>query len=203
MRHDFLDRYSRLQSPVHRAGSGLKASIALLIVAVTVLVPRQELWATVPVAAILLALLTASRIPPVFVAVRLAMLEPLALGVAVAAYFQPDGPAIVLAIIVKSTLCLLTMILLANTTPFSELLALLRRLRAPRLLVTILALMYRYLFLLVDEAERLNRARASRTFARTRWQRWTDTASLVGRLFVRSTERAERIYAAMTARGWE
>jgi cobalt/nickel transport system permease protein len=62
--------------------------------------------------------------------------------------------------------------------------------------------MYRYLFVLVDEAERMQRARRSRTFTRLRTHAWESRASLVGQLFVRSTERAERIYAAMCARGW-
>jgi cobalt/nickel transport system permease protein len=63
--------------------------------------------------------------------------------------------------------------------------------------------MYRYLFVLIDEAERLNRARSSRTFSASRLRRWHTLASLIGQLFVRSTERAERIYAAMSARGWK
>jgi cobalt/nickel transport system permease protein len=95
------------------------------------------------------------------------------------------------------------MILLSNTTPFSSLLLTMKRLGVPRLLVTILALLYRYLFVLIDEAERLHRARASRTFSTSRTKKWQMLASLIGQLFVRSTERAERIYSAMTARGWK
>jgi cobalt/nickel transport system permease protein len=62
--------------------------------------------------------------------------------------------------------------------------------------------MYRYLFVLIDEGERLSRARMSRTFSTNRVRKWQALGSLIGQLFVRSTERAERIYAAMTARGW-
>jgi cobalt/nickel transport system permease protein len=105
-------------------------------------------------------------------------------------------------IIIRSTLCLLTMVLLSNTTPFAALLDVLRRARVPAVLITTLALMYRYLFVLVDEAERMQRARQSRTFIRQRWQIWRNLAVVIGQLFVRSTERAERIYAAMLARGW-
>ena len=77
-----------------------------------------------------------------------------------------------------------------------------KRARVPAILVSILALMYRYLFVLVDEAQRMRRARASRTFRPGRWWRWHALATVIGQLFVRSTERAERIYAAMIARGW-
>jgi cobalt/nickel transport system permease protein len=94
------------------------------------------------------------------------------------------------------------MILLANTTPFAEILRVLRQLRVPDIFITTLALMYRYLFVLADEAERMKRARQSRTFTHRRWLTWKTLATVIGQLFVRSTERAERIYAAMCARGW-
>ena len=105
--------------------------------------------------------------------------------------------------VAKTTLCLLTMLLLSNTTPFSEILGVMRRAHVPALLVSTLALMYRYLFVLVDETQRMRRARASRTFRQGRWRTWGTLATVIGQLFVRSTERAERIYAAMIARGWQ
>ena len=73
-------------------------------------------------------------------------------GVAVMALFQPDGLRLFLFLVAKSTLCLLTMVLLANTTPFAELLRVLKAARVPALLVTTLSLMYRYLFVLLDES---------------------------------------------------
>jgi cobalt/nickel transport system permease protein len=94
------------------------------------------------------------------------------------------------------------MILLSSTTPFSALLDVMKRARVPDILVSTLALMYRYLFVLMDETQRMRRARASRTFRTERAWRWRTLATVVGQLFVRSTERAERIYAAMAARGW-
>jgi cobalt/nickel transport system permease protein len=46
-------------------------------------------------------------------------------------------------------------------------------------------------------------ARASRTFQRRRRLHWQMLGTVVGQLFVRASERAERIYAAMCARGWK
>ena len=69
--------------------------------------------------------------------------------------------------------------------------------------VTTLTLMHRYLFVLADEAERMRRARASRTFTRGRRFQWHTLATVVGQLFIRASERAERIYDAMCARGWK
>jgi cobalt/nickel transport system permease protein len=131
------------------------------------------------------------------------LLEPLVLGVAVLTLLRPNGWPVFLGIMMKSTLSLFAMILLSNTTPFTDLLAVLRRIHVPHILITILALMYRYLFVLIDEAERMRRARESRSPGAGRSSRWVAHAGLIGQLFVRSSERAERIYAAMSARGWE
>ncbi len=203
MRHDFIDRYSRLDSPIHRLPAGLKLAAALGVVTVIALLPVGA-WGPFGTIALLLLLIAGlSRIPPRFVLWRLLALEPLALGVAGLAVFQPRGGRIFATMVVKTTLCLLTMILLSNTTPFSALLGVMQRARVPRLLISTLALMYRYLFVLTDEAQRMRRARASRTFQSGRWWTWRTLATVIGQLFIRSTERAERIYAAMAARGWQ
>ena len=202
MAHDFLDRYSRLHSPIHALGAGWKAGGAMLLVLLVVLTPpSRALWLAAPAAALLL-IAVLSRIPWRFLAGRLLLLEPLAIGVALLALFQEDGWRLFLLLVAKSTLCLLAMVLLSNTTPFSRLLDVLRALRVPGLLITTLALMYRYIFVLIDESHRLRRARSSRTFVRGRRGAWKGLATVIGQLFVRSTERAERVYAAMCARGW-
>jgi cobalt/nickel transport system permease protein len=203
MRHDFLDRYSRLDSPIHRLPTTVKLFGTLCIVGGSVSVSFAHLWFFIIVAGLLLILSALTSISWKFIFGRLILLEPFALGIALMALFQENGGMVFLSILVKSSLCLFTVILLSNTTPFSKLLQTMKRLGVPRLLVTILALLYRYLFVLIDEAERLNRARASRTFSSNRRKKWHMLASLIGQLFVRSTERAERIYAAMTARGWK
>lgn len=133
---------------------------------------------------------------------RLLVLEPLALGAAALSWFQPGGGRVFAMIVARSTLCLVAMILLGGTTPFAELLRVLRAARAPALLVTTLALMVRYLAVIADESQRMRRARQSRTLARGRAARWRGLATVAAMLFVRSSERAERVYAAMAARGW-
>jgi cobalt/nickel transport system permease protein len=202
MRHDFLDRYSRLDSPIHRLRPAVKLVAALVVVVVTLLVPpsRPSLLGAVAVFALAVAML--SRIPGRFLVRRLILLEPFVLGVAFLALFQPGGWPRFLFLVAKCTLCLLAMVLLSNTTRFSDLLRVLKAVRLPALLVTTLSLMYRYVFVLADEAQRMQRARLSRTFTPQRAWVWRNLATVVSRLFVRSSERAERVYAAMCARGW-
>jgi cobalt/nickel transport system permease protein len=152
---------------------------------------------------LLVVIAAASRIPGGFLLRRLLLLEPLVIGVALLNLFQPDGWRTFGLLLARSNLCLLTMILLSNTTPFPEVLRVLESVHLPRIFITVLALMYRYLFVLVDEAERLQRARMSRTFSGGRRLQWMMSGNTIGQLFVRSTERAERIFLAMRARGWQ
>ena len=95
------------------------------------------------------------------------------------------------------------MLLLTWTTPFHDILGELRRLRLPAVMLTTLALMYRYLPVLAEESARMQRARASRTFSSRRGLAWRNLTDILGQLFIKSTERAERIYLAMCSRGWK
>jgi energy-coupling factor transporter transmembrane protein EcfT len=49
----------------------------------------------------------------------------------------------------------------------------------------------------------MQRARASRTFSRSHRLAWRNLTTIIGQLFIRSAERAERIYLAMCSRGWK
>ena len=200
MEHDFLDRYSRLSSPVHRLPARRSSSR-----------PWRS-WCSWPrcpgriglapgAAVLLLAVAGLARLPwrssPADAPRRAVRAGRGGAGAAPA-----GGWRLFLFLVAKSTLCLLTMVLLANTTPFAELLRVLKAARVPALLVTTLSLMYRYLFVLVDESQRMRRARLSRTFTGRQARSWRTRATVLGQLFIRASERAERIYGAMCARGW-
>jgi cobalt/nickel transport system permease protein len=117
-----------------------------------------------------------------------------------------------LSIAFKSWISIQVAILLATTTPFPEILRAMRALRLPRLFVAIVGLMWRYLFVIVDEVLRLMRARSSRSGhshqpglrpGGTILWRARVTGGMAGSLFLRSIERSDRIYNAMLARGYD
>jgi cobalt/nickel transport system permease protein len=176
---------------------------ALLVVVALVASPPGSWWFYGCVALFLVLVIAVSTVPPLHVLRRLVLLEPVVLGAALLNLFRPEGTERFATVMTRSTLSLLAMIVLAGTTPFDRMLKVLRRAKVPGLLLTVLALLYRYLFVLIDEAERMQRARMSRTTAPSRSRRWHILATLIGQMFVRSSERAERIFAAMTARGWQ
>jgi cobalt/nickel transport system permease protein len=201
--HWINHHHGRLNSPVHRLPAALKLGVALSIIVGTVLTPIQWRGWFVGVALLLVLTAVLSRLPLFFLFRRLLVLSPFVLGVVLVNAFQPASRANWLAVAVKSGLCLLTVILVSNTTPFSRILRVFKSIRVPALLITTIALMHRYLFVLMDESERMRRARASRTFTRGRRFHWHTLATVVGQLFIRASERAERIYDAMCARGWK
>ena len=111
--------------------------------------------------------------------------------------------AVMASILIKNGLALMTMIVLAGTTPFHHMLSGLRRMGVPPVLVATLQFMERYRHVLVDEVDRMATARRARTFGRRGRLSWSLLGGLVGMLFLRTFERAERVHNAMIARGWD
>ena len=190
-------------SSARRVPAVARLMAALGFVVAVALLPREAWIAYAAAAVVLLAAVLLTRVPVGVLVRRLLCLEPFVVGVSILSLFQPGGLPIFLALLTKSTLCLAGMVLLSVSVPFSGVVDALKILRVPALLVTTLALMYRYLFVLTEETRRMQRARRSRTFREGRRRTWMALSTVAAQLFVRSSERAERIYAAMCARGWK
>lgn len=113
------------------------------------------------------------------------------------------------SILIRSWLSVQMAILLVGTTRFPDIVHALEHLRVPTILTTIIAFLYRYLFVLVDEVFRLLRAREARSAAvagvraggSVPWRAGV-AGSMAGQLFLRSYERSDRVYNAMLARGY-
>jgi len=111
----------------------------------------------------------------------------------------------------KSWISVQAAIVLAGSTPFPDLMAAMRAVKVPRLLVAVFGLMWRYLFVMADEALRLIRARTARSGHADQpglkpggslaW-RGKVAGGMAGSLFLRAIERSDRIYMAMVARGY-
>ena len=74
------------------------------------------------------------------------------------------GLAVFAAVAAKATIGTASAVLLAATTTFPHILRALERLRAPRLFVLVAAFMYRYLFVIRDEVQRMRAALAARGY---------------------------------------
>jgi len=202
MKHERVDRLSRGESPVHRLSPGLKTAAAFAFILAVTLIPFRVGAVFAAAGALLVLAIAAGRVPAAYLLKRLLLLEPVIAAVAGLALFQPGGAARFAAMAVKSTLCVGAVLALSATTPAAGILAFFRALRVPSILTSMAALTVRYVHVLGDELRRMRRARRSRTFRGGKARAWRSAAAAAGHLFVRSTERAERIYRAMAARGW-
>ncbi|PZO21291.1 MAG: cobalt ECF transporter T component CbiQ [Leptolyngbya foveolarum] len=114
-----------------------------------------------------------------------------------------EGLIVLGSVTLKSVLCLLVLNLLTLTTPISALLQSLVQLRVPPLLVAILASMYRYVGILIDELKAMRQAAASRNLAiAPRRRQRAVIGNMFGALFIRTYERGERVHQAMVSRGY-
>jgi cobalt/nickel transport system permease protein len=112
------------------------------------------------------------------------------------------GLMILGSVTLKALLCLLMMNLLVITTPIPVLLNAFAALGMPPLLVAIMASMYRYIDVLVEEFGTMRRAAASRNLmGSNHWQRVV-VGNMIGSLFIRTYERGDRIHQAMLSRGY-
>lgn len=124
--------------------------------------------------------------------------------------FSRVGTVRFFSILIKSWISVQCAVLLVATTRFSDLLIALNALKIPDVLITTIRLMWRYLFVLVDEVSRMMRARKSRCgkldnqhkTGGTLFWRAHITGNMAGSLFIRSIERSERVYSAMLSRGY-
>lgn len=114
-----------------------------------------------------------------------------------------QGLIVLGSVALKATLCLLMLNLLTLTTSIPALLQSLVQLRVPPLLVAILASMYRYVGILIDELTAMRRAATSRNLAVSSGRRQRAViGNMFGALFIRTFERGERVHQAMLARGY-
>jgi cobalt/nickel transport system permease protein len=168
LRISLQDPYINRQSVVHNLRPIIKFIAALALIITIVILPRTVWLAYGAIGLLLLMLAVLSHLPLIHIFKRLIILEPFVLFVALMSLFQPNGLWIFLSLATKGTLSISTMILLIATTRFSDILRVLWQLRIPTILVTTISLMYRYLFLIFEEMNRMTRARSSRTFSQSK-----------------------------------
>jgi cobalt/nickel transport system permease protein len=219
MHHHFIDRFADGDSPVHRLDARAKLAAVLAYTVVLISFDRCAVAALVPMAVLPLGLLWFGGVPLWFALRRVLVLCPFVLMLVLMAPWYDRVPHAVsfgpwqflvsggwltaAGVAAKFTLGVLALTAMMCTTPFALLLEAMRRLGAPRLIVVQLGFLYRYLFVLLDEAMRIRRARDFRGAARAPVaRRLAATGGVIGALFGRTLDRSGRIHLAMAARGY-
>lgn len=212
-----LDRYARLDSPIHRWEQPSKfVALMTLIFAFSGV---RALWLLPPMLAVTAVLLGLSRLPLRFWLSRLrypgvfigtvVLLLPFAVGETVLVEvggiaLRQEGCAAALLLAVRFV-CILTVgLVLFGTAPFLQSLKALRALGLPGTIVDMALLAYRYLESIGDILAAMQRALRLRGWRGDRFSRRNLKllAALAGGLLVRSYEQSQRVYQAMILRGY-
>jgi cobalt/nickel transport system permease protein len=222
-----FDFYQAADSPIHRLDPRVKLLGTIGVIISNVLLPDGAWLAFFGSFLLVTAVSFAARVRPGFVLKRSLLAIPFALA-AFTIMFTLPGEALInftigsreititdsglvrfASILIRSWISLQAAILLTAATKFSDLAHGLRHLRVPLILIAIISFMYRYLFVLGEEAQRLIQARTARSArlpGRKRpsvFWRARVAGNMVGQLFLRSYERSDRVYQAMVARGFK
>jgi cobalt/nickel transport system permease protein len=220
--HHSLDPYIEGASPLHRRDPRAKLLATVALIAAIVLTPAGA-WASFGLFLLLVAgLIIVAKVPAVRLLKRSLVALPFVLPAAVFLPFLHggdilwqaqlggwhlmlgrDGLELAGSIVARAWLSVAALAVLMATTQMSDLLNGLEKLRVPRIFVSLFGFMYRYLFVLEDEAMRLKTGRDVRYFSRSTRLGISSVGHMAGSLFLRSYERAERVYDAMLLRGYD
>lgn len=224
--NSFLNFYQTAKSPIHNLDPRVKILSALILIFSNIIIP-DGLWVLFGLTfGLLVAITLISRVKISFLLKRSLLAIPFAL-MAFTVIFSTPGQSITqinlfnqnliltsegvvrfFSIMVRAWCSVQATIILTATTTFPDLAHGMRHLRLPLILIAILSFMYRYLFVLIGEAQRLLQARSARSALLPGGKKpspvWSakNAGNMVGQLFLRSYERSDRVYNAMVVRGF-
>jgi cobalt/nickel transport system permease protein len=210
----YLDRLARQDSAVHRLDPRAKLITTLVFVVSLVSFPKHEIAAMAPYLIFPVFLAGVGRIPGSYVVRKMLWVAPFAVLMGIFNPLLDTQPLVTLgpvtlsggwvsffSILARFTLTVSTVLVLIAVTGFDRICQALERLGTPRVFVVQLMFLYRYLFVLVDEAARMVRARSLRNFSgKTGIAQY---GGLLGHLLLRTLDRAQRIHQAMLCRGFD
>ena len=210
----YLDTLSYRDTFIHRLDPRAKLVVTVSFIVTVVSFPKYEITGLLPFFLFPVLLFSLADIPVKFIMKKVVLVSSFALFIGIfnplidrkIAYsfwgFPVSGGWIsFLSIMLKFFLTITSALLLIATTSFPGICRALQKLGIPEIFVSQLLLLYRYIFVLTEETMRIVRAREMRSFG-NKGREMKAFISLAGTLFLKTVERAERIYQAMLSRGF-
>ncbi len=211
----YIDTMAYMDSPLHRLDPRAKLITTLIFI---IAVISFDKYTIIPLTAFFIypiALISWSGLPIGYLLKKVLIILPFAFFIGI---FNPlidreilirfgsvgisGGWVSFISIIVRFFLTVTAALILISSTGFNAVCAALKKIGLPKPLVVQLLFFFRYIFVLTDEAERMVRAASFRSFNRRKVS-YKTFVSLVGNLLLRTFDRAERIYHAMSCRGFD
>jgi len=209
-----MDSLAARSSPIHDRSALAKLLSTVAYIVTVVSFNKYDLSALVPMVLWPVLLFQLSGVPVRTCFYKLRIVLPLVMAVGlfnplfdrrialhIGALAVSGGVVSMLTLMLKGVLCLMASFLLVATTPFDSLCGALRRLHAPKMLVTLLLLTYRYVGVMTQELAVMTdayhlRAPGQKGIHVSAW------GSFLGQLLLRSMDRAQELYSSMLLRGY-
>lgn len=208
-----LDDLAKKSTSIHRLHPVVKLITTVVYLTVVVSFGRYEISSLLPFFFYPVLIITLAELPVVPILKRVVLVGPFILGIGILNPFFDHQVAMLagitlsrgwltfLSILIKGVLTVTVSIVLIATTGMDKLTAALRLLKVPKIFVLQLLLTYRYISVLIEEVARMVRAYHLRAPGQKGIRRsiW---GSFAGQLILRTFDRAQRIYQAMSLRGF-
>jgi cobalt/nickel transport system permease protein len=208
-----FDELSRRGTVIHRLNSVANLLTMLSFLIVIASFGRYDLFRLFPLILYPVLVFIWSETPMRPILKRLLFVEPLIIGIGIlnplfdremvllGSLAVSRGWITFLAILLKGALTVTVALLLIATTGMNRLAAAMRTIRIPKLFVLVFFLTFRYIAVLGEELSRSLRAYKLRA-PNQRGIRVNAWGSLIGQMLLRAFDRADRVYQAMTLRGF-
>lgn len=210
-----LEELSKKNTPLHSMSVITKIMITLIYIIVVVSFPQGDLDGILIYACYPVLLIIIGEIPIRTIMIRCITALPFVIfaGLSQLIYnrdiaFQisflsiTKGEIAMITLLLKTILTVMAVLILVATTGISKLSYGLSSLHLPAVFVMQLMMTYRYLGLIAEEAATMYQAYQLRA-PKEKGIRLQDYGKFIGRLVLRSFDRAERVYHSMLCRGFQ
>lgn len=210
-----LDLMARQATWIHQLDPRTKVATTLLFIIMVVSMDKYAIAQLLPFLIFPVVLIEFGNLSALYLLKKIGLVAPFAILLGI---FNPlidrtvlvqIGPVDIsggwisfASLLIRFILTVGMALVLVALTGFNGICLALEQFRVPRIFVTQLMFLYRYLFVLVDEFSRMTRARALRSFDK-RGPGIQTFSYMIGNLLLKATSRAERIHLAMCCRGFD
>ncbi len=211
----YMDTLAAGNTFLHRIDPRSKLIVTLVFIGIVMSFDTYSVSALMPFFLFPLFLVSAGHLPFGYLVRKIIIVSPFALMVGI---FNPfldqtimtqlfglnisGGWISFTTIIVRFVLTVSAVLCLVALTGFNTVCLALEKIGVPGIFVVQLQFLYRYIFVLIEEASRMVRARALRTF-HAKGLGIRSYGPMLGNLLLRTLDRAQRIHHAMCLRGFD
>ena len=211
----YLEALAGRNTAVHRTDPRIKVLTAAIFVVCVVSFDKYVISAMLPFALFLVVIMGLATIPADYLLKKLIIVSPFAIMVGIFNPLLDQQPMLhfgtfalsggwlsFFSILLRFSLTVSAVLILVATTGFNAVCMAMVKLGMPKIFAVQLLMLYRYIFVLIDEGLRMYQARTLRSFQK-RAMGLKTFGHLVGQLLLRTLDRAQRIHLAMLCRGFD